>query len=132
MSEEFWEWLEDELIEANQWDTLRAIGKEATYELALCKEFPGGGSYEPSLGIVTPDDDLIASWYVSIPTTGASYEYNDEKGRYEWVEGPLLPGNYKVEPAVRVELTTGGLRNRCSTTELRWHSIVNFPVLTLP
>jgi hypothetical protein len=27
-----------------------------------------------------------------------------------------------VEPAVRVELTTGGLRNRCSTTELRWHA----------
>jgi hypothetical protein len=26
-----------------------------------------------------------------------------------------------LEPAVRVELTTGGLRNRCSTTELRWH-----------
>ena len=25
-----------------------------------------------------------------------------------------------MEPAVRVELTTGGLRNRCSTTELRW------------
>jgi hypothetical protein len=26
-----------------------------------------------------------------------------------------------MEPAVRVELTTGGLRNRCSTTEPRWH-----------
>jgi hypothetical protein len=37
----------------------------------------------------------------------------------------------KMEPAVRVELTTGGLRNRCSTTELRWHAIVNLQVLTL-
>jgi hypothetical protein len=36
-----------------------------------------------------------------------------------------------MEPAVRVELTTGGLRNRCSTTELRWHSIANLQVLTL-
>ena len=28
----------------------------------------------------------------------------------------------KMEPAVRFELTTGGLRNRCSTPELRWQT----------
>ena len=27
-----------------------------------------------------------------------------------------------LEPAVGIEPTTGGLRNRCSTSELRWHS----------
>ena len=32
----------------------------------------------------------------------------------------MYPRN--MEPAVRVELTTGGLRNRCSTTELRWRA----------
>ena len=26
----------------------------------------------------------------------------------------------QAQPAVRFELTTGGLRNRCSTPELRW------------
>jgi hypothetical protein len=29
-----------------------------------------------------------------------------------------------MEPAVRVELTAGGLRNRCSTTELRWQRLL--------
>jgi hypothetical protein len=29
--------------------------------------------------------------------------------------------NVRMEPAVGVEPTTGGLRNRCSTTEPRWH-----------
>jgi hypothetical protein len=28
---------------------------------------------------------------------------------------------YFVEPAVGIEPTTGGLQNRCSATELRWH-----------
>ena len=37
----------------------------------------------------------------------------------------------QVEPAVRFELTAGGLRNRCSTPELRWLTIVNGKVLTL-
>ena len=29
-------------------------------------------------------------------------------------------GCKQLEPAARVELATDGLRNRCSTTELRW------------
>ena len=29
-------------------------------------------------------------------------------------------GERKLEPVVRIELTTYGLRNRCSTTELHW------------
>ena len=33
---------------------------------------------------------------------------------------PVLPAT--LEPAVGIEPTTGGLRNRCSTSELRWHS----------
>ena len=34
--------------------------------------------------------------------------------------GCLQPTLAQMEPAVRFELTTGGLRNRCSTPELHW------------
>ena len=34
-------------------------------------------------------------------------------------------GVNQIQPAVRFELTTGGLRNRCSTPELRWHLKLN-------
>ena len=33
---------------------------------------------------------------------------------------------YCVEPAVGFEPTTSGLRNRCSTPELRWHISLNY------
>ncbi len=35
------------------------------------------------------------------------------------VSDPLSP--ITMEPAPRIELGTDGLRNRCSTAELRWH-----------
>ncbi len=35
-------------------------------------------------------------------------------------EKPLKINSLKMEPMVRIELTTCGLRNRCSTTELHW------------
>jgi hypothetical protein len=33
---------------------------------------------------------------------------------------PDCPSREKMEPAVRIELTTHGLQNRCSTAELSW------------
>ena len=33
-----------------------------------------------------------------------------------------------MEPAEGVEPTAGGLRNRCSTTELRWQNCISFHV----
>ena len=41
--------------------------------------------------------------------------------------GPRLNGT-KVEPMVRIELTTYGLRNRCSTTELHWRAASLYPL----
>jgi len=97
MSDEFWEWFEDELIKAGQWDLLSCIGDDATYELTLTKDWPDVGTYDYSLGMVTPDRDLIVSWYSTIPTTGGWFEYDPDIGQQVWKEGPFPPGSYKLE-----------------------------------
>src|SRR5205814_10181459 len=38
---------------------------------------------------------------------------------------PLLHPQLGMEPVVGLEPTTDGLQNRCSTTELNWHSCLN-------
>lgn len=92
MSNEYWDWLKAELINASRWDALGCYGEEATYDLVLVQDWPGMGTYEHSLGLTTPDDKMIVSWYSAIPTEGGAFQYNPETERYEWKKGryPLV------------------------------------------
>ena len=49
--------------------------------------------------------------------------------RWECRQAPTAYAQ-QVEPTVRFELTTGGLRNRCSTPELRWHGHILYLITT--